>query len=274
MFSTYKLCAHTIASAEINGKLKEFTQWLIRQKCAPNYSKLALHGIPKGAGEKGGAPKNNRKRKQMTTNKTVVDRLSLDNRSTHCSIQEQHMDGGSCFMPAATIESVKDTWISPSPSSTYHVHAHIWIYAAKHDVWCCTSSSNSIAKSMAIIQFFTKLMESTTIPCDFSIPFYIKILTTRIQICQSCRIPFHSTSTEPPYDLVVARKECRPYREQGGESKTPSTPSNSHYHISIHCIRTAEPRFLPHELMIPDEVREHLTDVRKGFIFASLGLMM
>ena len=105
-------------------------------------------------------------------------------------------------------------------------------------------------------------------------PFTLKILTTHIQICQSCRIPFHSTSTEPPYDLVVAWKECRPYRGQGGESKTPSTPSISHYHISIHCIRTAEPRFLPHELVIPDEVREHLTDVHKGFIFTSLGLRM
>jgi len=38
MCSTYKLCSHTIAVAEVTGKLKEFTQWLIKQKCAPNYS--------------------------------------------------------------------------------------------------------------------------------------------------------------------------------------------------------------------------------------------
>ena len=31
------------------------------------------------------------------------------------------MDGGSCFMPATTIESVKNTWISPPSSSTYHM---------------------------------------------------------------------------------------------------------------------------------------------------------
>ena len=273
MFSTYKLCAHTIASAEVNGKLKEFSQWLIRQKCAPNYSKLALHGIPKGAGEKGGVPKNNRKRKQMTTNKTVVDRLSLDNRSTHCSIQEQHMDGGSCFMPAATIESVKNTWISPPPSSTYHMPTY-GSMQPNMMYGVVPPPQIPLPSPWPSSNFIQSSWDPPPSHVISPYPFTLKILTTRIQICQSCRIPFHSTSTEPPYDLVVARKECRPYRGQGGKSKTPLTPSNSHYHISIHCVRTAEPRFLPHELVIPDEVHEHLTDVHKGFIFASLGLRM
>ena len=175
VFSTYKLCAHSIASAEVNGQLKEFTQWLIRQKCAPNYSKLALHGIPKGAGEKSGVPKNTRKRKQVMTNKTVVDRLSLDNsKSPHCSIQEQHIYGWWIMFYASRHYRICEEYLDIPTSVIYLSHAYIWIYAAKHDVWCCTSSSNSIAKSMAVIQFFTKLMESIIIPCDFSIPFYIK----------------------------------------------------------------------------------------------------
>ena len=66
--------------------------------------------------------------------------------------------------------------------------------------------------------------------------------------------------------------ECE--REIVLNSGSDSDRSGCVYHISIHCIRTAEPRFLPHELVIPDEVREHLTDVHKGFIFASLGLRM
>ena len=62
-------------------------------------------------------------------------------------------------------------------------------------------------------------------------PFTLKILTSRIRVCQSWRIPF-SDNMEPPYDLVISRKECRPYRSQGGQSKTPSVPSNSHYHVA------------------------------------------
>ena len=77
---------------------------------------------------------------------------------------------------------------------------------------------------------------------------------------------------EPPYDSVISRKECRPYRSQGGQSKTPSVPSNSHYHVSLHCIRAAEPSFLPSELIIPEDVLEHLTDIHRGFLYASLGI--
>jgi len=52
MFNTYKLCAHTIATAEVTGKLTEFTQWLAKQNCTLNYNKLV--GLPKGAGQTGG----------------------------------------------------------------------------------------------------------------------------------------------------------------------------------------------------------------------------
>ena len=89
----------------------------------------------------------------------------------------------------------------------------------------------------------------------------MKVLSSRIQICQACRIPFHSSNTEPPYDLEIARKECRPYKGPGGESKIPSTLSNSNYHVSMHCIRAADPNFSAYELVIPDDVREYLSDV-------------
>ena len=121
MFSAYKLCAHTIASAEVNGKLKEFTQWLIRQKCAPNYKSWHYMGFLKVLVRRVVFQRILKSKSKSQVIKTVVDQLSLDNRSTHCSIQEQHMDGASCFMPAATIESVKNTWISSPPLSTYHM---------------------------------------------------------------------------------------------------------------------------------------------------------
>lgn len=94
-------------------------------------------------------------------------------------------------------------------------------------------------------------------------PFTLKFLTARIQICQGCRIPFRSgnLSVQPPYDLIVCRKECRPYRAPGGETRTPSEPSNSHYHFDLHCIRAAEPTFSPGELVIPDDVRSSLSDL-------------
>jgi len=64
--------------------------------------------------------------------------------------------------------------------------------------------------------------------------------------------------------MVVARKECRPYRGQGDETEIPSTPSNSHYHVSMNCILAAEPTFMSHELVIPEEEREHLEDIKRN----------
>ena len=90
MFSTYKLRSHTIAVAEVTGKLKGFTQWLIKQRCSPNYSKLALHGLLKGAGEKGGGTQRRKitKQKADVTTKTVVDRLALPTNGTYCVLQK------------------------------------------------------------------------------------------------------------------------------------------------------------------------------------------
>ena len=273
MFSTYKMCAHTIATAEVTGKLKEFTQWLIKQKCAPNYSKLALHGLPKGAGEKGGcSSRKNTKKKAVAGNKTIVDRFAFAGKQNSlCS--NQHVDGSSCFMPVTTVESVQNTWISPSLSSS-----HMPVYGPKQNCFMYGAIPPRMAPPPQIQMAMPNSClprgnsSPTSSPVISPYPFTLKFLTNRIQICQACRIPFHSSSTEPPYDLVIARKECRPYKGPGGESKTPSTPSNSHYHVSMHCIRAADLNFSAHELEIPDEVLECLSDLHKGFLYGSLGL--
>ena len=79
MYTTYKICARTVAAAEDAGELSSFVQWLIKQKaCSPNLTNLSMAGIPKGAGNKGGVPNRSRKRKRQTvrSNKAVVDRLN------------------------------------------------------------------------------------------------------------------------------------------------------------------------------------------------------
>ena len=48
-------------------------------------------------------------------------------------------------------------------------------------------------------------------------PFYLKFITGNIRICQGCRQSLRTSTgsiPEPPYNLVVARSEKRPYRDQ------------------------------------------------------------
>jgi len=82
--------------------------WLVKQKCSLNFNKLALHGIPEGAGEKGGIPKAIRKRKQNKAKTTIVDCLSSDrldcdkvynSQGWQFSASDPIVDqGGACFM--------------------------------------------------------------------------------------------------------------------------------------------------------------------------------
>ena len=87
-------------------------------------------------------------------------------------------------------------------------------------------------------------MATTSSNCVVSpYPFTLKRLTPQIQICHGCRIPFHPNNDQPPYDLVVCQKKCCPYKIHNGQMKTPSTPSNCHYHVNLNCIRAAAPHF-------------------------------
>ena len=96
-------------------------------------------------------------------------------------------------------------------------------------------------------------------------PFTLKVKTARIRICQGCRIPFQS-DCQAPLDIVVSRLECRPYKHDG-VTKTPTAPSNSHYHVNMQCILSADPTFVSHKLVIPEAVRVYLDHSHSQAIF-------
>ena len=58
MFKGYSICSHVIATAHINGELKLFLKNV--NKCEPNLSAIANHGMPSGTVLKGGVAKRKR----------------------------------------------------------------------------------------------------------------------------------------------------------------------------------------------------------------------
>ena len=71
-YKSTNICSHTVAAAEVNGDLAKFLHFL-RHKCAPNLMQLASHGMPAGAGRKGGkAAKKKAPRKHATTEENRV----------------------------------------------------------------------------------------------------------------------------------------------------------------------------------------------------------
>ena len=71
-YKSTNICSHTVAAAEVNGDPAKFLHFL-RHKCAPNLMQLASHGMPAGAGRKGGkAAKKKAPRKHATTEENRV----------------------------------------------------------------------------------------------------------------------------------------------------------------------------------------------------------
>ena len=65
------ICAHSVAVAEINGKLLQFIS-LCKKKKKPNLTSLLTTDLPKGSGRKGAAPPRKRKSKEP-----VVTRIGM-----------------------------------------------------------------------------------------------------------------------------------------------------------------------------------------------------
>ena len=92
-------------------------------------------------------------------------------------------------------------------------------------------------------------------------PFTLKFINTWISKCQGGKVVFRKTATsiEPPCDLIVSRLECRAFVTPNGSVKVPTTPENSHYHLSLSCLTNADPYFQPQFIAIPEDVKNKLT---------------
>ena len=87
-YKSVSVCSHTVAAAEINGHLTKFIDFLRRHNCSPNLTQLAQHGMPAGAGRKGGKPaKKKQPRKKAPSEENRIP-LSTNTNSS-CSIQSQ-----------------------------------------------------------------------------------------------------------------------------------------------------------------------------------------
>lgn len=61
------ICSHSVAVAEVNGKLSQFLSTRKRKKSVPNVTSLLTTNMPKGRGRKGGAAPKSRKPSQKVT---------------------------------------------------------------------------------------------------------------------------------------------------------------------------------------------------------------
>ena len=90
-YAAYGFCSHTVAVAEVTGCLEKFIQQITKRKRKANLSSLVYHSLPDGAGEKGGKPKQKRRRLKPNdvTDLPILDRLTKTTLASHQSASYQ-----------------------------------------------------------------------------------------------------------------------------------------------------------------------------------------
>ena len=169
-YAAYGFCSHTIAVAEVNGSLDKFIEQLKKGKHKANLSSLAYHGLPAGAGEKGGKPKPKRRRLSA---KDKID-LPTTDRLSKAATQLQHR-----LPPTVT---VLQTLPLQSPASQAQLQSP-------------PASQQQLPPSQSQLQ------------SPASQPYYFKVLTNQIKVCAGCRLGYYNRV--PPYDICVVHRESR-----------------------------------------------------------------
>ena len=118
-FKAFGICSHVVAVASINQMLPAFLDMFQKQKKLPNLTSLAMAGMPRGRGHKGGKPP--RKRNRVVSEMRVpFNPISiLTSVATGASSAMRLNDSGSLPMPFLNNE------LSDSPVGSSYFHQFI-----------------------------------------------------------------------------------------------------------------------------------------------------
>ena len=249
-----QICSHTLAVAEQNSELLKFLDWYVRLSQGPNLSSLALSGLPKGRGQKGGKPK--RQRSRSTT--PAPDNYSF--RPGLVSIRATAESGSVAQAPLLQVSQPLSVSLSANPTT-----GPLQVFPQELASVRCGRNESLTSLPPPLISINKQNVN----------PFYLKKLAGNIRVCQGCRGSLRTEDgniPSPPHDIVVALLERRQFRDSSGCLKTPSRPSAAHYHVRLSCLRASDPSFVPTSLIIPSDVT--LTSQHRELLLLEFGLQL
>ena len=103
-------------------------------------------------------------------------------------------------------------------------------------------------------------------------PFVLKLKTNQIKVCQSCRKNYDGPNDT--LGLVVAHAERRLISNLATGVQFLGKESNSHYHLYLPCLKSADASFTTRDLMVPDDVKHALSVVQKMYLAACFDILI
>ena len=233
------LCSHTVAVAQVNGKLEQYISLVKKTKRIPNVIALVTSTMPKGQGKKGGVPSRSRKpvntteactRVAMNVGTQVVSNVQSIGTTAYVSENAPtnfNNQSATCYPPSPCLYSTAGyhPWSMHTPMYSYSPHA----FEEDYDVN----------------------------------PFTLTFIKGNISICIGCKNRYER-SPKPPSDLCIRHKEWREFTPTGCE--TPQSKfSNVYYHCMPQCVWLRCPYFNP-SFLETSEVADELTSTHKEYL--------
>ncbi len=257
-FKSLGICSHSIAVAELNKQLQEFVACFTKSKRKPNFSEVAVHGMPAGRGRKGSkAP---RKRKELHPITERVDRISTkgstspavggsNNNTLNIHLDSPTRPAQAGVTPSYSYYSQGPSFMTPGPSymtpgPLYMPSSTSWM-PSYHD-WYADFPPPPPPPMAEEAALFT-----------------LSTIAGNISKCAGCGNKY-SKPPVPPYDLCVQHREWRSYTSPGGGPQSKFSPA--YYHVNVLCIRKNWPLFSPRDLIVSPEMSFKLLSVHKQFL--------
>lgn len=293
-FKSIKLCSHTVAAAEINNELKEFVK--TKRSCdSPNLMQLGTHGMPAGAGRKGGKlPKKKTTKRGAPSDE---NRVTL-NTTTNCQPQPSNtvvppvhyprcmsqspMYSDNQFRPSSSwgLQSPSEwqqsqhtgyppltlppppSW-APSPPPSWTPPSPSWtppppLWTPPPPSWTPPPPSWTPPPppSWASNSNFTSPSNAG------DDPYKVCFKHGNISVCNGCRNNFTKADI-----VVIQHAEFRQYTNP--HSGMPASKfGNAYYHMKRMCIELKTGmEFDVKKIVVPDDVKQRLTASQKQCLF-------
>ena len=266
-YKSMGICSHSVAVAQMNNNLQQFVSAFSKMKKKPDFTSLAVHGMPSGRGRKGGqAPRTRKKAPEPAMNR--VERLSFSvvstasaspavgemNNSTMLNLTANHAYGNSLYcQPSYQSSSYPGLyWMNP-----YYPECSPGPYS------CMSPSTPSTSQPPP--------QPSTPVMAEESTPVNLCFIAGNISKCAGCGNKY-AKPVVPPHDVCIQHREWRSFTPSGGGAQQ-SKFAPAYYHVNLPCVRRNWINFQPWELVISPEVSAKLSPVYHNHL-ASLGFFV
>ena len=202
-FKSLGLCSHTIAVAEYNKRLPEFLMEFQKTNKSPNFTVLALHGMPSGRGRKGSVAPRKRKKKEPVSKH--IDRLASPE-GLDISTTTINVCGSASGSQLTHVNRASSVNIGSDSTPGLTSSASPWPYFP----WGYQSS-------IPMPPFSSPFAHCQTLPppmADDSPPFNLHFISGNISKCAGCGNKYVKPAM-PPYDLCIQHKEWRSFTVNG-----------------------------------------------------------